>query len=215
MNVLRPSRIAIVLALMLGTAALTGCEPSVPTGTEIEAANTQAATTRIVQSVGYPSTPNALVKKLLRLTYELTDRGVDTHIYFRKMDTTLRYLCAGYGYPSAYATQFSRPKEATYASSTYGVEVLPQAEPDGTYKGDTHSATYYLCTGKKGIYLEYEEGNVHASSVLKVTTSRDVLVDEKQPLLTYEEIKKMKTLSGPELDTFLKTVADRIQGQLQ
>jgi hypothetical protein len=203
------------MIILLGATALSGCEPSVPSGTEIEAQNTKVATARIVQSVGYPSTPNALVKKLLRLVYELTDRGVDTHIYFRKLDTSLRYLCPGYGYPTAYATQFSRPSEATYASSTYGVEVLPQAEPDGTYKGDSHSGTYYLCKGKLGIYLEYEEGNIHASSVLKKTTSRDELLNEKQPLLTYDEISKMKKLSGPELDAFLKVVADRITGKLQ
>jgi hypothetical protein len=212
---LRSVKAFLGLSLLAGSSLLVGCEPSVPSGTQIEAENTKIATTRIVQSVGYPSTPNALVKKLLRLTYELTDRGVDTHIYFRKLDTSLRYICPGYGYPTAYATQFSRPTEATYASSTYGVEVLPQAEPDGTYKGEGHSGTYYLCKGKKGIYLEYEESNVHASSVLKVTSSRDELIDEKQPLLTYQEIGKMKKLQGAELDAFLKVVADRITAKLQ
>jgi hypothetical protein len=186
-------------------------------GTDLERNATSATVSRIARSVGYPSTPNALVKKLLRLTYELTDRGVDTHLYFRMLDGELRYVCNGYGYPSAYSTQFSRPYEAYRMDAGYSERAtfyLPQAEPDGTYKPESHSGTYYLCKGKDGIYLEYEEATIHASSVLKKTKSSDEFVGLGKPILTYQELDQMKKLSGAELDALLKTIAQRVESRL-
>ena len=205
--------LSMVAALTAGTlSACSGGE-----GSNIERDATKVTVNRIAKSVGFPSTPNDLVKKLLRLVYELTDRGIDTHIYFRLLDGDLRYICAGYGYPSAYSTQFSRPYEAYHMNAGYGDRAtfyLPQAEPDGTYKPESHSGTYYLCKGKDGIYLEYEEGNVSASSALKKTKSSDVLVGVGKPLLTYEELEKLKKLSGAELDALLKTIAARVEARL-
>jgi hypothetical protein len=203
--------------LLVGLTALSLASCTGGEGTDTERKATNATVSRIAKSVGFPNTSNALVKKLLRLTYELTDRGVDTHIYFRMLDGELRYVCPGYGYPSAYSTQYSRPFEAHRMNagySEYDTFYLPQAEPDGTYKPDSHSGTYYLCKGKAGIYLEYEEGNVSASSALKKTISSDEFVGAGKPILTYEELEKMKKLSGAELDALLKEIAARVEARL-
>jgi hypothetical protein len=179
-------------------------------GTDLERQWTEQNNARIVKSVGFPNTPNALVKKQLRLVYELTDRGMDTYTYMRNPFTGgLRKICDSVGYPSAYSTQFSRAEEVDWYSG-YRV-VLPQAEPDGTYKPSSFSATYYLCKGKTGLYLEYEESNIHASSQQKKWEAQDEIIEPGAPLLTYAEMEKMKTLNGDELTTFLKAVADRIQ----
>jgi len=58
------------------------------------------------------------------------------------------YVCPSVGYPIPYTTQFTNPDQVHTGSASYDPSVvLPQAEPNGLYTGNT-DATWVRCVRK-------------------------------------------------------------------
>ncbi len=86
-------------------------------------------------------------------------RGAATYSVFYSFGKPV-FVCPSIGYPIPATTQLTNPQQVTRintGSDHYVDGVIPQAEPVGTYTGDT-AATYVLCVRSDGkaapIYAE-------------------------------------------------------------
>lgn len=108
----------------------------------------------INRQVGMPAIKNFQTKKTLKWIYELCDQqDLICHAYlFNEMTGKVgQYLgqCVGYGIP--YSTQFSNPEKVMRTDELVSTGardwtpiVIPQAEPDGTFKPIGLSATWLI-----------------------------------------------------------------------
>lgn len=208
MKVLRGLALSIVMSL-----TLVACTSSPPTVTEVEAKKTAQSTNDAALSVGFPSTPFKLTKKTLRLIYEQQDRGFDTYVTYRlPLTGDVRLICKGYSFPVPYSTQYTRPEEMEWRGNIIGWVQMPQAEPDAVYKATSHSGTYYLCNGIKGLILEYEERNIGTTTQKKAWSGTDVYAkSDQEPFLTYKELADLaKATKSDQFETIVKRIDARL-----
>ena len=141
---MRLTVIAAVAALCLGAAACGAVsEPS----SDVQQSREQETALREAQAqMGSPNVVNFTRRRLLKDIIEMLDRpNLVTFTYtFSEMTGRPLFFCNSIGYPFPFSTQYSNPMQISYRSS-YGIAVLPQAEPDGTFPPSSSEASWVLC----------------------------------------------------------------------
>ncbi|EKD58360.1 MAG: hypothetical protein ACD_56C00146G0019 [uncultured bacterium] len=116
-----------------------------------------------VSKVGMPNIVNFREAKAMRMIQELCDQEIVTYTYLENMSPVivrghtalggkLTYLGETISYPIPYSAQFTAPESMqTYNISSkageerkYGVERLPQPDPNGLHKPGSAEATFIL-----------------------------------------------------------------------
>lgn len=126
---------------------------------EQQSVATEQLTQQKNAEVGMPAITNFTESKLVKMLYELRDQAdFATYTYTINMNGDRKLLCRSIGYGIPYAVQFSNPLRTVY-KSTYGIEQLPQAEPNGLFMPDALSATWVMCADPEGkgvrpVYVE-------------------------------------------------------------
>lgn len=95
---------------------------------------------------GIPNIKNFRERKILKDIIEMRDQAsLNTYTYvYVDMTGELKFVCnsVGYGIPST--MQYTNPLKIAKAAHSYGYAILPQADPNGLFSGDT-KGTYVLC----------------------------------------------------------------------
>lgn len=163
--------------LILCLCALAACAPP-PTSNDIQRQQQERILAEGNAEVGMPAIKNFRERKLLKDIYELRDQdGLVTYTYlWNQFNGKLVFLCDSIGYGIPYATQFTAPEsvqsynlgsDVVQGSSTsahdnqqyWGVERLPQADPNGLFSPSNAEGTWVLCKDPNGpttqpLYIE-------------------------------------------------------------
>lgn len=133
-------------------ATLPGCYEHVATSDERQQAQQEAILQQGTSTVGMPAIANFRERKLLKQIYELRDRSdYLTYTYtYSEYTGKFTFFCRSIGFAIPYATQFTSPQkiEQMYGKSTntyLGVEVVPQADPNGLYSPAAADASWVMC----------------------------------------------------------------------
>ena len=106
------------------------------------------------RQTGLPNIKNFTEKKFAKMIYEFRDQEVSTFSYFMDMNGNLRFLCESVGFGLPYSVQYVNPEKIVYRQG----DNLPQPEPNGLFMPDGLSATWVLCSDKKGnVHPVYSE----------------------------------------------------------
>ena len=123
-----------------------------------------------VSQVGMPAIKNFRELKLAKDLYELRDQtGLVTYTYlWSEMQGKVMFFCNSIGYPIPYSTQYSAPESMQYwhaTESRWGVDRLPQAEPNGLFTPGAAEGTWIMCQDaeKKDVRPVYVEPRVVVS----------------------------------------------------
>ncbi len=101
--------------------------------------------------VGMPAIKNYQERKLFKLVLEARDQtNLVCYCYLENSinGTVGQFLgkCLGYGLP--YGTQYTNP-QSIESKSTYGIAILPQADPNGLFMPVTAEATWIFLINPK------------------------------------------------------------------
>lgn len=149
--------IMAIVAVMLVTALLTGCQES---STSREAQQQEVLLQQAVSQTGMPAIKNFREKKILKEIYELRDQnGLTTYTYIvAEMTGKLVFIgeTIGYGIPAA--TQYTNPQKRDYGNGSTPI-ALPQADPNGLYSPASADGTWVLMKDPNGkevkpVYIE-------------------------------------------------------------
>ena len=147
-------RTVAIAALLLSLAA---CEEPRPNADRATAAQTERLMQEANAQAGLPAISNYTEKKFAKMIYELRDQEITTYTYTVNMNGDRRLLCESVGYGLPYTVQYSNPTR-TVRTTSYGVEQLPQPEPNGLFMPDGLGPTWVLCSdGKGGVRPVYAE----------------------------------------------------------
>jgi hypothetical protein len=151
---------ALVLFLFLVTAG--GCDSTpVQTQSEQQQVNDQQGVYNTNQPLRkYDYSPE---KDELQQIYDSRMKVVNTWTVFYPRNAPVT-MCPSRGFPIPYTTQLTNPMQIQSGSgsgSSYAMQAIPQAEPNGLYTGQT-SATWVLCIRNGKITPQYAEEQVHA-----------------------------------------------------
>lgn len=106
------------------------------------------------RQVGMPNIIRFQERKFAKMILEKRDKAITTYTYIIDMNGNKHFICESIGYGLPYSVQFTNPEKV----SSGGSYVLPQADPNGLYMPDGLSATWILCSDKKGgvqpVYVE-------------------------------------------------------------
>jgi hypothetical protein len=155
-------KILLILTVALGTTLFAGCEYE-KTADSIQEQQTNQLMTEMNSQIGMPNITNFYEKKMAKEIFELRDDSKLVCYAYTKNEMTGKYVyegkCMGYGLP--YSTQYTNPERIAKESS-YGIAVLPQADPNGLFSATGLSATWLMMideeTGKRS--AEYYEPNI-------------------------------------------------------
>lgn len=150
--------------LVLAVAGLSAaCAPERTADDKLRDQQSQLTQER-VSKVGMPGIKNFRQAKAMKAIQELCDEEIVTFTYIENLIPTIvhgrtalggkfTYLGETITYPLPYAAQFTAPesmqtfnlgKQAGLGDKRYGVERLPQADPDGLFKPSSAEATWVL-----------------------------------------------------------------------
>jgi|CXWL01.1.fsa_nt_gi hypothetical protein len=134
-------------ALAVTLLALAACGPSVSTSDQRQSEQQAVILQEGTAAVGMPNIRNFRERRLLRDILQLRDQdGLVTYTYnFAEMTGRHVFLCNSIGYPIPYATQFTNPEYIAQYSSSYGIAVLPQADPNGLFSPASAEGTWVMC----------------------------------------------------------------------
>lgn len=148
------------IALLLAVNMFAGCTP-IPSETANDKQRDQQAQVNLegANEVGTPAIANFRDQRGVKYWYEQRDKAnLLTYSYTKNMEGRWVYFCDSIGYPIPGGTQFSAPQsmqryrvrdnryDASSASGwTWGVALLPQAEPNGLYPATTSEGTGVIC----------------------------------------------------------------------
>ena len=141
--------------LKLGVIALlgisvVGCKNSTVNVDEAQQEAQAKALADANKQVGMPSIINWRELRQLKALYELRDRtDLVTYTYIVSFDGTPRFLTKTIGYGIPATSQFSNPEKQMWGGSVVGTYMLPQAEPNGIYSGDS-SGTWIMAVAPDG-----------------------------------------------------------------
>lgn len=162
--------IAVTVAAT-GLLLLVGCSaPPTSNDRQNDAQSTLAS--EASAEVGMPGMTNFTEKKLVRKLYELRDHVFETFTYVPTLDGRLMHVCDSIGYGIPYGVQFTAPEhmdtwflsKAIKSSLThYGIDKLPQPEPNGLFMPPTAEGTWVMCGNKSKISPVYIEPRVIVS----------------------------------------------------
>lgn len=160
----------IALNTVVIAVALAGCRCNhVPTSDEKQAQAQAASLEQAHEKVGMPAIENFSEKRFMKDLYELRDKSVATHTYIvNEQQACLRYLGQSIGYGLPYAAQYTAPSRVSYVHpsgtetanvSSYVVEQIPQADPNGLFMPSSAEGTWVMLKDPnsddvKPIYIE-------------------------------------------------------------
>lgn len=134
------------------------------------------------RQTGMPAIVNFRERKILKTILEHRDQEDYTTYTYQYVNMTGRLVpfCHSIGYPIPYSTQYTAPTAVQRYNLTdpsghwaYGVEALPQADPNGLFSPASADGTWVMCkdpsSGKLGAV--YSEPRV-ISSPFPVTTDK-------------------------------------------
>jgi len=128
--------------LLISVFTLFSCEPA-PSSNRVLAHKQEQLMTEANATVGMPAILNFQEKKLMKLILEERDRAdlICFAYLVPEMTGKLVFLgkCIGYGLP--YSTQYTNPMK-TERMSSYGIEQLPQADPNGLFMPSSSNGTW-------------------------------------------------------------------------
>ena len=140
------------LAFILATAlalGLAGCDIS-PSTDSVDTANQEVMQAESKRQVGMPNIKNFSVKKQVKRIQDEVDRSDLLTYSYTKSEYTgkLVWFCDSVGYTVSSAVQFTNPSKVEMYS---GVPVvIPQADPDGTFKPSSAEGSWVFCISPKG-----------------------------------------------------------------
>ena len=145
--------VALSLTFLAGNSKCSGSK-----STDVEQRRqTEAMVAEAQRQTGMPNIKNFTEKKFAKMIYELRDQEITTYSYFMDMNGKLHFLCESIGYGLPYSVQYVNPERPGYYRNV-GAYTLPQPEPNGLFMPDSLSATWILCSDKKGnIHPVYSE----------------------------------------------------------
>jgi len=122
-------RLAIMALTGIMIFSLTGCEYEQSTD-EVQA---QAQAEILVEAnaqTGMPNIKNFAERKMMKEVLEkCDDQKLVTYLYTTALDGKLVYQGKGIGFGIPYSVQYTNPQRVAERSATYGITVLPQADP--------------------------------------------------------------------------------------
>lgn len=160
-------RMELCLVAVLCLIGLTACPPT-PTSSDTQRDRQEKMVAEGAAQVGVPSIKNFRELKLAKDIIEMRDQSLVTYSYlWSDINAKLVFFCDSIGYPLPYAVQFTAPETMqTYnvagtggSGRSYGVQRLPQAEPNGLHSPASAEGTWVMCKDPKGkevrpIYVE-------------------------------------------------------------
>jgi hypothetical protein len=175
MNIIK---IVATMAAGLLISILAACAPS-PTSNDMQRDRQNEILNEAVAEVGLPAITNFREFKIYKMIYELRDQeGLVTYTYaenitplvvpgFTVQGGKYTVFCDSVGYPISAATQFTAPETMqTYnlagtagSQRYYGIESLPQAEPNGLFMPSSTEGSWVICKnpGKDEVGVVYSE----------------------------------------------------------
>ena len=157
-----------VSLIAVACVVLAACEPA-PTSNDKQRAQQEQILSEGTSQIGMPAIKNFRERRLLKDILELRDQeGLVTYSYiWSEMQAKMVFLCDSIGYGIPYATQVTGPESVqTYNLGAtggdvkhYGVEKLPQADPNGLYSPSSAEGTWVMCKNPNGkevrpVYVE-------------------------------------------------------------
>ena len=148
----------IIIAALALTTMISACEETPPSAEQKQNDATKRLMADAEARVGMPRITNFTEKRLANMIAELRDQpNLSTYTYTIDIQGKAHCLGRSIGYGLPYTTQITNPMQDRWSSSG-GIVVLPQAEPNGLYSSDSTSATWVLLVGPTGkpepIYVE-------------------------------------------------------------
>lgn len=170
-----------IITVIGTTILLTACGPRTMSSSDIRREAQEKSVKEGIAQVGMPAIKNFREAKLKKYIDELRDQeGLVTYTYLENVTPgvvrghtalggKLTFLCNSVGYGIPYATQFTAPQSmqryylprgaGENESASYGVTLLPQAEPNGLFSPDSAEGTWVICTDPqsneaKPVYIE-------------------------------------------------------------
>lgn len=161
---MKPRTLALV-ALATGTAlALSACTTGDPSTTN-DNKQTNQQLQRYQANQPVPKSDFSEYRQTVIDVQLAQIHGVATTTFFYNQGVQQPFkVCPSIGYPVASTSQLTDPQQigfrTTPGGSSYEPGVINQAEPNGTYTGDS-SGTYVVCVAPNGTkYITYWEGFV-------------------------------------------------------
>ncbi len=136
-----------MLIALVAIAGLAACGPVTESADQIQGRQQAQNLREGVQQVGNPNIVNFEQMRMMKGLIEMLDQpGVVTYTYtFSEYTGRPVFFCNSIGYGIPYATQFTNPERIAHQSATYGIAVLPQAEPDGLFRPSSAEASWIMC----------------------------------------------------------------------
>jgi hypothetical protein len=154
--------IGCIALILISTAACV--PPQQETADQKEAHATAQLAAEASMEVGMPGIKNFTEKRLVAMLYELRDQeDFATYTYIVDMHGNLHLFCESMGFGIPYAVQFSNPMRTVGKWHNYGVEQLPQPEPNGLFMPDSLSATWIMCADGENVRPVYVEPQIIVS----------------------------------------------------
>ncbi len=155
---------SIVLAFLI---TLTACDVPPKTSDDIQNQQQEKTLKEGASEVGIPGVTRFTEKRLLHDLYQLRDKGdVSTYAYTQDMEGRLWHICDSIGYGLPYAVQYTAPERmapwqlpelSMSGVREYGIDRLPQPEPNGLFMPSSADGTWIVCIdhgARKPIYFE-------------------------------------------------------------
>jgi len=151
----------VILMFASFVAILTSCEPNANASDKTLAQKQEQLMAEANAQVGMPAIVNFQERKLMKMIIELRDQENLICYAYIKSDYNGKLIfigkCLGFGLP--YSVQYTNPIK-TVSKGGYGIEQLPQADPNGLFMPTGLSATWLMMLDSDGephpVYVEPE-----------------------------------------------------------
>lgn len=133
-----------IAVLLMGATQGSGCQ-EVSSDT-IQTQQQEGLLSEGTRAVGMPNIVNFRERKEMKQIYEMRDQAnFITYTYIIDLNGKLHKFCTSEGYPIPYSTQFTSPQKQAQMYSGGGVQVIPQADPNGLFSPADAEGTWVVC----------------------------------------------------------------------
>ena len=167
---------------------LTGCLDDTQDTKDRKTASSQQKQYGIAQPV--PTFDWSLERDLVIQLYRARNTEVATHTVWRSNYGMVEGDCQSIGFGIPYDTSLTNPLKVGYTSS-YGVGVTEQAEPNGIFASKNSAATWVMCVVQEGervstvpVYIESKVTVYPFPVTVEYATSRVVRTEGAAPSIT-------------------------------
>lgn len=142
------SMLAITLMIVF-----TSCNSRGVDSSDREQAKQQEAIAKEADAeIGMPAITNFSEKKMMKTIMEARDDAKLVNYAYLYSEITGKFTfigkCIGFGLP--YSTQFTNPTKTVDKDAHYGIEQLPQADPNGLFMPESADGTWLMLIDDKG-----------------------------------------------------------------